>query len=303
MKTCIVIAALGLAGLAWADELDDTYQQLKEAQEKKDVDAVKKLAAETSKLARAEAVRARPSTTDAEHWKERVEYAKQVDAFTEYALSFTAIQRGMDPAKTVELVDALLDQNPKSQYVSQCAGVYLAALGKAGGADKQLAGATKIVTANPNNEDALFTLTEGNVQKSPDRALQFANRLVTVMRSKAKPEGVSDEDWNTKKNTMLGHGYYVAGAISGNKQLWPDTDRNIRAALPFIGREPAILGPAYFYLGLADYQLGKLTSDRTKIQDGLKYSEESAKIAGPMQTQASRNAALIKQELGRPPGR
>jgi tetratricopeptide (TPR) repeat protein len=303
VKTCFIIAALGLTGLVWADELDDTYQQLKQAQEKKDVDAVKKLAGETSKLARAEAAREQPATTDAAHWKERVEYAKEVDGFSEYALSSTAVQRGLEPAKTIELVDQLIEQNPKSQYLSQCAGVYLAALGKAGGIDKQLAGANKIVAGSPNNEDALFTLTEGYVQKSPDRALQFANRLVTAVRSKSKPEGVSEEDWNTKKNTMLGHGYYVAGAVSGNKQLWPDTDRNMRAALPFIGREPGILGPAYFYLGLADYQLGKLTSDRTKIQDGLKYSEESAKIAGPMQAQASRNAALIKQELGRPAGR
>jgi hypothetical protein len=63
---------------------------------------------------------------------------------------------------------------------------------------------------------------------------------------------------------------------------------------------PGISGTVYFYLGLANYQLGKLTGDRPRIQEGQKFSEQSAAIAGPMQTQAQRNAALIKQELGAP---
>ena len=300
MKTWILITTLAFAGFAVADDLDDSFAALKKAQEGKNVEEVLTLAAQTSELARKEAARQKPSDADEQHWKDRMEFAKQVDSFSEYALSATAIQPGLAPAKVVELMDILLKQNAKSQYVAQATGVYLAALGKAGGADKQLAGADKVLAGNPNNEDALFALAQGNMGRSPDRALGFANRLVTVMRSKAKPEGVSDADWNNKKNAMLGQGYYIAGAISATKQIWPDTERNIRAALPLIGKDPGILGPAYFYLGLASYQMGKLTADRAKIQEGQKYSEESAKIAGPMQAQAARNAATIRQELATP---
>ena len=78
-----------------------------------------------------------PSEADqVENWKQRVEYGKEVIAYTEYALSYMATQ---DPAKTVELVDTLLAQNPKSKYLDVCAPAYLAALGKIGAA-KQIEG-------------------------------------------------------------------------------------------------------------------------------------------------------------------
>ena len=59
-----------------------------------------------------------------------------------------------------------------------------------------------------------------------------------------------------------------------------------------------MLGTTYFYLGLANYQLGKLTQDRTKVQAGLKYSQQAAAIPGPMQGQASTNVAAMSKELG-----
>jgi hypothetical protein len=164
------IALLGLSSIARADDLDDAYAQLKDAQEKKDADAVKKWAQETSKLARAEAARAKPAEATDAAWKERVDFAKQLDTLSEYALATTATQPGIDSAKTVELVDTLLAQNPKSQYVSNCAAAYLKAL-DAQSPGKSLDGATKIINGNPNNEDALFTLANGYQQKSPDKAL------------------------------------------------------------------------------------------------------------------------------------
>ena len=77
-----------------------------------------------------------------------------------------------------------------------------------------------------------------------------------------------------------------------------DCDRDLRAALPLISGQET--GSAYFYLGLANYQLGKLTQDRTKIQQGIKYSEQAAGMPGPMQAQAGKNAQAMKGELAGP---
>ena len=294
------LALFSFAGLASADELDDAYQALKEAQTGKNAEDVLKWAPEASKLARAEAARKKPdSMTDAD-WKARVGYAKDVDTFAEYALSAAAVQPGIDSAQTVQLVDALLDMNAKSQYLSQSAGAYINALEKTSGAAKSLDGATKILNGNPNSEDALFALANGNSGKAPDRAMQYATRLVTVMRPKAKPEGVSDADWDRKKSTMLAYGYYIAGTLSGSGQRpsYPDCDRNLRAGLPYITKQANMAGTAYFYLGLCNYQIGKLTSDRSKLQEALQFSEQAAKLAGPMQATAQNNAALIRRELG-----
>jgi hypothetical protein len=290
----VAIAMFALLTLARADDLEDSYAKLKDAVGKKDADTVKTEGAATFKLAQALVTAPQPS--DAEQvndWKQRVEYGKEVIAYTEYALAFTATQ--VDPAKTVELVDTLLAQNPKSKYVDTCTPAYLAALGKSGLA-KQLEGMTKVAAGRPDNEVALAALAEGLANKSPDRALNYANKLVAVLRTKGKPEGISEAEWEKTKSTGLATGYYISGAIYGGKAAWVDCDRQMKAALPLI-HDNTRLGVIYFYLGLSNYTLGKLTMDKPRIQTGLKYSQQSAAIQGPMQNQASHNVTAIQNEL------
>lgn len=302
MKICIpLVAVLAFGGMVWADELDDAYAQLKDAQTKKDADGIKKWASETSKAARAELAKPKPADATADAWKQRQDFAKEVDTLTEYALATGAIEPGLDPGKVVELSEALIAQNPKSQYLSLCTSSYLGALDKQS-PGKSLDGANKIIAGNPNNEDALFTLANGNAAKAPDKALGFASRLVTVMRSKAKPEGVAEADWDKQKTTMLAYGYYIEGTISaaGARPSFPDCDKDLRAGLPYITKLPTLLGTTYFYLGLCNYQISKLTNDRSKLAEAQKFSEQAASMPGPMQQNASRNAALMKQEMGAP---
>jgi|SRR5579862_3714307 hypothetical protein len=300
MKFWTLALALAFALGLYANDLDDHYAQLKDTQTKKDPDTVKKLALETSKLARAEA--ALPQPTDAAavaEWKQRVEFAKEVDLFAEYSLASAAISPGIEQAKMEELVDALIALNPKSQYLTLCSSTYLAAMAKQG-ADKQLAAAQKLLTANANNEDALDVLANGYLSSSPDRAGGYATRLLTVMKAKAKPDGVAEADWEKKKSGMLGDGYYISGATACAKNGWIDCDRNLKLAIPYVNKDPRVLSITYFYLGLADFQIGKATSDRTKMVEGQKYSEQSAAIAGPMQQRASANAQAMRTELAAP---
>src|SRR6516225_4645469 len=285
-----LLAAFSLAGVVRADDLDDHYAALKEAQPKKDPDEIKKLAVQTAKDAKAEAAKTQPTDAAADQWKKRVEFAKDVQTFAEYSLSTTAVTA--PPAKTVELVDALIEINPKSTYLNECAYSYLQALAKEG--KKPADGAQKILNGAPNNEDALYTVATTSMNGT------FATRLVNVMKSKAKPEGMADADWERKKSLYLGQGYYVAGAAACTKSTWTDCDKNLRAALPYVSKEPSVAGPTYFYLGLASYNISKLTNDRVKLQEAEKFSEQSAAIAGPMQQQAMRNVAAMKQDLAAP---
>ncbi len=270
------IAMFALVGLVRADELEDSYTKLKDTVAKKDAEAVKADAAATNKLAQALINAPQPSDAgEVQNWKERVEYGKEVAAYSEYALAYVATQ--VDGPKTIELVDALIAQNPKSKYLDTCTAAYLAALGKSGAA-KQLEGMKKIVEGRPDNEVALAALAEGLMSKSPDSALRYANTLIKL------------------KGPGLATGYFVAGVINGAKTIWIDCDRDLRAALPLV-HDNYKLGIVYFYLGLADYQLGKMTMDRTKMQTGLKYSQQSAAIAGPMKDQAYHNVLAIQNEL------
>ncbi len=297
-----LVGVLALSGLVWAEDVDDSYAALQKAVNDKDAAEVLKLAPTTAKLANELAAKPKPADdSQADYWKQRVEFGKQVSTFAEYALASTAVTS--EPAKTVEMVDALIDLNPKTQYLSVCAQSYLAALTKTGGAAKATAGAEKILKASPQNEDALYALASGYMSSRPAQAQTYATRLVGVMRSKAKPEGVTAEAWEQKKSIYLGQGYYISGAAAGAASSWKDCDTNLRAALPYIGKDPNMGSVAYFYLGLANYQLGKLTGDRSKMAEGQKFSEQSAAMGGPMAAQASRNAQVIKNELATPVGR
>jgi len=291
------IAAIGLiafSGTIWAaPDLNDSFNGLKAAVEAKDTAKVKTLAPQTSQEARKIVAEPQPSDANAvADWKARVEFAKGADKYSEYALSTAAVQAS-DPNVAIELVNQLIAQNPKSQYLDECASVYLEALTKQS-PEKALAGATKIAAAVPDNEDALLIMATGNAPGA-------ANKLVNAVRAKKKPEGVSEADWDKRKNYLLGQGYLYEGASQCAKSGWVDCDRNLRAAVPLIGAQQ--LGTAYFYLGLANYQLGKLTQDRSRIQQGIKYSDQAAGMAGPMQAQAARNSQGMKADLAAPAGR
>jgi hypothetical protein len=271
------IATFALVGLLRADELEDSYAKLKATVEKKDAEAVKADAAATNKLAQVLITAPQPSdAAEVDNWKQRVEYGKEVASYSEYALAFIATT--VEGPKTIELVDALIAQNPKSKYIDTCTQQYLTALGK-GGPAKQLEGMKKIVEGRPDNEVALAALAEGLMSKNPDSALRYANSLIRI------------------KGPGLATGYFVAGVINGARTSWIDCDKDLKAALPLV-HDNYKLGIVYFYLGLANYQLGHQTMDKPRMQTGLKYSQQSAAIAGPMKDQAYHNVLAIQNELG-----
>jgi hypothetical protein len=292
-----LIGLLALSSLAWAADLNETYNNLKGAFEKKDYAAVKTLSEQTAKEAQELAKEAQPTDAGAvDAWKGRQQFAKDAATYAEYTLGVSASQ-ATDPAVTIDLTEALIAQNPKSEQLDTAAPVYIAALGKQGAA-KVIAGANKILAGRPDNEDALYAVASYSLSSAPGQSLSAANRLIAAMGKKKKPEGMSDTDWERKKNAMIGAGYTFAGVVQGAQSRYADADRNLKAALPLIAGNSTMLSYAYYYLGVSNYQMGKLTSDRSKMTAGAQYTDKAAATPGPMQGQASTNAGIMKREMG-----
>ena len=289
-----VIGLLALGGLVWAADLKDTYGSLKDAFEKKDYAQVKALAAETAKEAQDLSKEAQPSdASQMDAWKGRQQFAKEAEEYAEYALAVSASQAS-DPAITIQLTDALIAQDPKSDQIDTAAPQYLAALGKQGAA-KAAAGANKILAGRPENEYALDAVARN--WSSPGPALAAANKLVGVIGKKKKPESMSEADWQKTRNDMLGSAYVSAGVLQAGASRWADADRNLKAALPLVGGNSTMLSYAYYYLGVSNYQMGKLTADKSKMLTGVQYTEKAVSTGGPMQGQASNNAQIMKREM------
>jgi tetratricopeptide (TPR) repeat protein len=295
--TCAVLLVGGPAA-AIADQLDDHFQSLKDAEAKKDPDLIKKTAVETWQMADKEAKSAAPQDVDKDAWAKHVDYCHEIQEHAEYALLVATI--GAQPATTVDLMSSLEQLNPKSKYMGQGYEVYFAALNQTGGSAKIPAIAEKALANFPDNDQLLAVAADSALSKQQtDRALTYANRLIAVLNKNVKPENLSAADWERKRSAELGSAYYSAGVAHGAKSQWVDCDKDLRAALPLIKGNNAMTAHALYVLGVANYQFGKMTNSKAKVLDGAKFSQQSAAIPGPDQQQAQRNYLLITDEANK----
>ncbi len=250
-----------LAGpaIVLADDLDDALAALKAAEPSKDVAKIKPLVAAAHETAKKWETATPPSEADKENYEARARYAQEVDTYSEYALYALAIQ---DSKNAPDLAATLEKQNPKSKYLEM--------------------------------PDLLVVLADNALsRKQTDRALSYANRIIADA-GKPAPNGIEAAEWERTKTASLGRGYWTAGVILAEQQKFKDADRDLRAALPLIKGNNAMLGPALFYLGVANYNLGNMTLSKAKMQEAAKFSEQSAAIAGPYQDQAYKNSSAMK---------
>ena len=301
MKLPALLMAVLLAGpvVGAADTLEDKFQALKDAVAKKDVPQVKKLALEVFPLAYTATCEPAPEEESGkEAWASRVAYGKSAQGYAEYALVATALA---SPAPVlVDFIQTLEQQNAKSQYLDMAYGPYLIALGQTGASAKVYGVADKAIANFPENEDLLLYLADAAVtRKQPDRALNFANRLVAVLSKHSKPEALSAAQWERKRNAGLAHGYWISGVIYAERGVYASADKNLRAALPLIQGDQGRLAPALFHLGMVNYQLGKMTLNKAQVLEGAKFSEQCALISSPYTEQARHNALVIKYEAAK----
>lgn len=272
------------------NSVDVAYNNLKAAEAKNDPDAVAKWATETSHVAQKVIQDAKDQA--------RVDYAKQVETYTEYSIYATALKT-TDPAKIVELVESLEQRSPDSSYLSKSYGLYLNALRQTGQADKAGAAAAKEVERDPNNEDALLIAADYSSQhKDNDKTLQYSSKLAQVMQSKQKPDEIPDADWQKKKQTLLALAYWMQGITYNSQNKFKDGDQALRQALPLVKTDNRLLPMVLFQLGVADFQLGKASKNTTLVKDALKFSQQSAALQSPVQAEAQNNVKAISRSLG-----
>ena len=112
------------------EDLATTYQNLQDAEAKKDAVQVKKLAVDAIKVARQVETGKAPDGYDAAAWKEHQQTAKDIETHGEYALFATALTA--EPAVAVDLFNTLENLSPKSKYLDEGYAYYLCRSGEDG---------------------------------------------------------------------------------------------------------------------------------------------------------------------------
>lgn len=277
-------------------DMDVAYAALKAAEGKEDVDLVKKWSARTSEAARKTVASMKTPSNDDD--KQQLTYAKDVDAYSEYSLYVLAL-KAKEPKESIDLIDTLDHQNPKSQYMSLAAPVYFEALEKAGEGAKACPAAARMATADAKNAEAmLFAAQCSWSANKADGVVGYGSKAAAALNARTKPEGMSDGEWATKKQGMLGSADFYIGQGYTMQGRYGPANKSLRAALGSIKGNEQFYAIALFDLGLANYTLGKGVGDKAQMREGLKYFEQSAAIKSSVQDQAARNASLVKNELG-----
>jgi tetratricopeptide (TPR) repeat protein len=270
--------------------VEDAQQTLKAAEMKKDPDLVLKWSAKTAELAQKEVAAPQPKEADeVENWKARVDYARQVNTYTEYSLYAMAVATA-DPTKQSALIEALQQRNPKSEYLAKAVDTLFVAYQKSGASDKAVALAQQVAAAGNPSEDMLLVLTDDAVKKKDGAKVHtYSAKLVEVISAKPKPDGVADADWTKRKNTILGLAYSMNGKQYFNEGKLALADQELRKSLPLVEGNAALKTEELFYLGLANYKM-------EKVQDAYSFFKACAAVASPFQAQANKNLIAIRAQ-------
>jgi len=281
------------------DDPEAALQCLKASETKKDAGLIKKWSATTSTNARKMASAPKPADADAvESWKSQVDYAKQVDTYSEYAL-FSAALQSRDPKVVIDLSETLVERNPKGEYLARAQQALFAAYQQSGANDKAVALAERTVATDQSNENMLLAVTDSYLQakKDPEKIHSYCAKIVEVMSLKPKPEGFSDADWAAHKSQVTGLAHYMNGKQYAAESKHAQVDQEMRKALPLVESSPALAGikpELLFMLAFSDYKLASGNPDMA--QSAANYFRACAGLKSVYQTQAAANLKRIQTE-------
>jgi tetratricopeptide (TPR) repeat protein len=266
------------------NDLDLAYNAIKAGEGKNDPAQVKKWAERTADVAQKMTASGK-APADADE-KADLDHAKEVGTYAEYSL-YAAALKSRDAKVIVDLAESLEKANPKSQYMWLVSTNYLRALGPKG-----CAAAGRLAAADSKNAEALLFEADCSWRGGrADGVTASASRALEALSSRPKVEGGNE-------GGKIGNANFFIGIGNAMQQRWGPANKALRAALPAVKGESIYEANALFNLGMANYTLGKAIGDKGQMREGLHFFEQAAAIKSNVQDQASRNATLIRGELG-----
>jgi hypothetical protein len=294
----VLSAADGLLAMD-SNDLDSAHYALKAAEIQKDPYLIRKYSVLCWDLAANAAQAKRPADPDdVADWTKQLEFAKQVQAYSEFVLGAQASAES-DPAKKALLVQSLEKRNAQSKYLatakSDPAHLPIIALSP----EKAFEMADRGLLNDPDNEDYLLTVADHylTVQREFPRVLACALRILEVMPRKSRPEKLSAAEWESKKTKYLAFANWMAGVVYGKQARYGLSDRHLRASLSYIHDDPRLLATAYFYLGYDNYAMAGELRDKGLAVEAVKFSKLCAAIDGPFQPLAQRNLEALRNDF------
>lgn len=277
------------------EDVSAAHNCLRAAESKKDVELVRRWVELTSQLARKVKQLKQPEdAAEVDEWKQKVEYAKQVEQYTEYALYFAATQSKDTKTKT-SLIEALEQKNPTSEYLAQLRTAQTQVIRQVD-IEEAVIGAEDSFKKGEYNIDSLMMVANHLMSKrrDPEKVITYSNKLLEILASSPKPDDLNDADWDAKKRQMSGVSNWMIGLLYSTQERFSQADKALRLALPNLKNSDMVAG-ALYHLGYVNYRMAE-AGDRIRIHDAVRYTSECIAISSAVQQQAVENLKSMKAE-------
>jgi tetratricopeptide (TPR) repeat protein len=280
-------------------ELSAAHNCLKAAEGLKNLNLVKLWSTQASQLARRNMQLKKPEfgdDDDVAEWKQKVEYARQVEQYTEYSLYFASLQ-SKDPKVKSNLIETLEQRNPMSEYLAQMRTAHTTVVRQVD-IEEAVAAAESQFSKGEYNEDLLHMVATHLMQKrrDPEKVISYSLKLLDMLSTASKPEEITDAEWQHKKINMIGTSNWMVGLLYSTQNEYKLADKHLRAALAYLENSDMLAG-AYYHLGYVNYQLAE-AGERIRIHDAVRFTKDCIKIDSSVQNQAIENLKAMKAEYG-----
>lgn len=164
---------------------------------------------------------------------------KDIKDPAEYNAYVGAVQQA-DAAAKISGIEAFLSQYPNSVMKEDALELLMGAYQQTNNAAKMNEAAQRLLQANPNNLRALALMAYSkraaaeanqNPQQNLAEAAQYAERGLQALKTAAKPEGMSDADFEKLKSQMSTIFNGVAGIAALQSKNFPQAEERLRAAV------------------------------------------------------------------------
>jgi tetratricopeptide (TPR) repeat protein len=276
-------------------DLEVAHLLVKGAEGKGDPEGVIKAVEAAHALAQKAAAAPKPSDAEEEaNWKRSTEFAGQVLQYNQYAL-FGLASKQTTPQGKLLLFEALKKNYPNSQFTKNLDSQYVEIYRQLGQQDKMVQSAEAALAADPTNEAYLYILGESYMAPAKGKfadAQANAEKILSALPNKPKPEGIADDAWAQHKATYIGLANSLLGRSLASQGKFAPAQKALLAAAKDMKANNDAMAAIYYYLGFCSIKLNQTSA-------ALNYLGQAAKIPGPYQAPATELLSKVKAASGR----
>jgi tetratricopeptide (TPR) repeat protein len=220
-----------------------------------------------------------PAGTSEESWNNQkaqaLESAKDNIRYVEQ-LVYDGAYRTPEAAKRAALLVRFAQLFPDSAYANQALGVAAASYQQGQNGPKMLETANGLLAKDPNNVGMLLLLADYYSEKGEqlDKAESSAKKAIATLASAQKPDGVSDEQWQTQSALQKGLALSALGQVNIAKHDNAQAVDNLKTAAPLLKSDAGAYARNQYRLGFALLNL-------KKVQDAKAALTEAASVNSP----------------------